>query len=142
MSDDELRAATVGFVGELCESVGPFVFAGHGGRIARLRHELMLAHEGFTGVWAAEERVAEIRRAWAEAAPVPAIFAVLLGLVVTPPAGHGEDERCEVLELLLLCVRRDPEGFAAERERWEPSALVEVDEWLADDESPASCISG
>lgn len=132
---DQLRASTIGFVGELCESVGPFVFAGYGGRIARLRHEAMLAHDGFAGVWAAEEQVAEIRRAWAEAAPVPAIFAVLLGLVVTPPAGHGEDERYEVLELLTACVRRDPDGFAAERERWGASAaLAEVDEWLADDQ--------
>jgi hypothetical protein len=126
----------MGLIGELCESVGPLVFAGYGGRIARLRHETMMADAGFAGVLAAEERVDEIRRAWAEEAPVPAIFAVLLGLAAAPPASYGEDEQYEVLQLLTLCVRRDPGGFAAERERWGASAgLVEVDEWLADDDA-------
>ena len=40
MRERTLRETTIEFLAELCEPVGPFVFAGYGGRIARLRRQL------------------------------------------------------------------------------------------------------
>ena len=58
MSDQAPRDATIHFVAELCEHVGPFTFAGHGGRIATLRHRIHQASSD-------EAQVAESRRSHA-----------------------------------------------------------------------------
>lgn len=140
MAASPLHAETITFLAELCESVGPFVFAGYGGRVARMRDEIMTAagDDVVAGAFAAEARVDEIRRAWALAAPLPAIFPVLLQLAVAPPAGHEYAEwRDEAVALLELCMRRDPDGFAAELARQGRSdalagVLAELEERLAD----------
>lgn len=114
--DGELRTATIAFLAELCESVGPWVFAGYGGRVARLRHEVEQAagDDLVAGIVAAEARVQEVMQAWADQAPVPAIFSVLLDVVLRPPGAlDPEAWRREATELLAMCAARDGAGFAA-----------------------------
>ena len=135
------------FVAELCEPVGPFTFAGYGGTVAMLRHRIHQASSAVTtGVFAAEEQVQEVMRAWVDEVPVPATIGVLLDLFAAPPpeAGHGrhlEQWRDQVTELLYLCGRRDhaalAAGLASRGEALAPLA-EELREWFAEDEAPTS----
>lgn len=118
MRERSLRDTTIAFVAELCEPVGPFVFAGFGGSVARERHRIQqeAGDDGsIRGVFAAEARVREIRRVWADAAPLPAAIDVLLDLFVAPPPEAGRDPsdwRDELTELLYLCGQRDRAALA------------------------------
>ncbi len=138
MTESELRAATRRFVAALCEPVGPWVFAGQGGHVATLRYEIARAAGGdeLGGVLAAEAAVGELRRAWAEEAPLPVMFVVLFDLLATPPDVAEGGWRDEVMELLVLCGRRDRSGLAAEMARRVQamgSAVAELEVWLAED---------
>jgi hypothetical protein len=141
MRELTLREATIELLAELCEPVGPFVFAGHGGRIARLRHRIQQeSGDGdITGVFRAEARVREIRRAWADGAPLPATIGVLLDLFIAPPPEAGRDPtawRDELTELLYLCGQRDraalAAGLNARADMLAPLA-AELGEWFAED---------
>ena len=136
----ELRAATIEFVGELCESVGPLVFAGFGGRIARLRHRVSSEWQDVVaGTFAAEARVTLVMQAWANQAPLPAIFPVLLEIVLRPIGRFSADEwRYEVTRLLVMCAGRDRAGFVAALGAYvgdsEMASVAEdVEEWLAEE---------
>lgn len=136
----ELRAATIEFVEELCESVGPLVFAGYGGRIARLRHRVSSEwQDGVAGTFAVEARVEQVMQAWADKAPLPAIFPVLLELVSRPPGRVSvEDWRYEVTRLLAMCAGRDRAGYVAALgayvgDRQMASVAEEVEDWLAEE---------
>lgn len=142
MSEQTLRDATIDFVSELCEQVGPFTFAGQGGRIAMLRHQIHQAsgENLVAGVFNADARVQEVMRAWVDSAPLPALIGVLLDLVAAPPpeAGHDlEGWQSELMDLLDLCGRRDRStldaGLAA-RVDVPASFVAELQSQLADDE--------
>jgi hypothetical protein len=136
-----LRDATIVFVAELCEQVGPFTFAGHGGRIATLRHQIHQAsgEDLVAGVLTADARVQEIMREWVDSAPLPATIDVLLDLVAAPPPEAGHDREgwhAEVMELLYLCGRRDRSTLVGElstRADLPASFVTELQAWLADD---------
>ena len=86
MHERTSRDTTIEFVAELCEPVGPFVFAGHGGRIARVRHEIQeQSGDLIEGTFRADERVREIRRAWVDGVSLPTAIDVLLDLFAAPP---------------------------------------------------------
>jgi len=141
MREQALRDPTIRFVSELCEPVGPWTFAGHGGRIAMLRHRIQQAagEDTVAGVFAAEAQVKEIMRAWADSTPLPATIGVLLDLFVAPPpeAGlHHAEWHYQLTELLYLCGRRDRGALEAELEaRAEALAplAAELREWFAED---------
>jgi hypothetical protein len=138
VTESELRAATRRFVAALCEPVGPWVFAGQGGHVATLRYEAALAAGGdaLGGVLAAEAAVGELRRAWAEEAPLPLMFVVLFDLLAPPPGEAKDRWREEVMDLLVLCGRRDRSGLAAEMARRSQvmgSVVAELELWLAED---------
>ena len=139
-----LRDQAIQFVAELCEPVGPFTFAGYGGRIARLRHEIQQASgdDLVAGAIKADARVREIMHAWADSAPLPATIAVLLDLVAAPPPAATRAPQAwqsELLELLYLCGRRDRRALASElaaRADNPGSFTAELHTWFADDDSP------
>ena len=139
-----LRDTTIEFLGELCEPVGPFVFAGFGGRIARLRQQIY-ADSGddlLAGVFRAQAQVEQIMRAWADSTPLPAMFVVLLDLFVAPPPEAGRDPaqwRSELTDLLYMCGLRDRAALAAElAARGDTVAALaeELETWFAEDEAP------
>ncbi len=146
MSKQLLRDATIQFVAELCEPVGPFTFAGYGGRIARLRHQIDQASGDnlVAGVLNAEARVREIMRTWVDSAPLPATIGVLLDLVAAPPPEAARDPegwQSELMDLLYLCGRRDPPALATElaaRADMPGAFVAELQAQLADDEPPTS----
>lgn len=139
-----LRDQAIQFVAELCEPVGPFTFAGYGGRIARLRHEIhqTSGDDLVAGVIKADARVREIMHAWVDSAPLPATIGVLLDLVAAPPpeaARAPQDWHSELMELLYLCGRRDRRALASElaaRADIPESFTAELHAWFADDDSP------
>lgn len=146
MPERTLRDTTIEFVAELCEPVGPFTFAGYGGRIAALRHQIHqdTGDDLVAGVFAAEAKVRELRRAWVESAPLPAAIDVLIELYAAPPPEAGRDStdwRDELMELLYLCGRRDlaavtaglQRGVAAHHDALAPLA-AELHAWFDDDE--------
>ncbi len=140
MRERTLRETTIEFIAELCEPVGPFVFAGYGGRIARLCHQIHQESDDIaTGVFRAYAQVEEIRRAWVDSAPLPATIGVLLDLYAAPPPEAGRDPtdwRDELTELLYLCGQRDraalASGLDARADVVAPLA-AELAEWFADD---------
>ncbi len=112
----ELRASTIELLEELCEPVGPWVFSGFGGRIARLRHETAEASgtDLLAGNFAAETCVREVMQAWADEVPLPAAFTVLLDTVLKPPRlAVAQAWRDQGIELLGMCAVRDVAGFRA-----------------------------
>lgn len=140
MRERTLQETTIEFVAELCEPVGPLVFAGYGGPIARLRHRIhQESEDDITGVLRADAQVREIRRAWVDGAPLPATIAVLLDLFAAPPPEAGRDPtdwRDELTELLYLCGQRDraalAAGLDARADMLAPLA-AELHEWFAED---------
>lgn len=146
MTERPLRDETILFVAELCEQVGPFTFAGHGGRIATLRHQIHQASgdDLVTGMLNAEARVQEIMSAWVDSAPLPATIGVLLDLAAAPPPQAGHDLEAwqdELMELLYLCGRRDRATLDAElaiRADIPGAFVAKLQAWLADDELPTS----
>lgn len=114
-----MRDEAIQFVAELCEPVGPFTFAGYGGRIAMLRHQIELASgdDIVAGILNAQARVREIMCAWVDGAPLPATIGVLLDLVAAPPPEAGRDVegwQSELMDLLYLCGRRDRSALDTE----------------------------
>lgn len=145
MHEQTLRDATIRFLADLCEPVGPFIFAGYGGPIARLRHQIHQEHadSDTRGFFAAERKVREIRRAWADDAAMPAALDVLLDLYVAPPPEAGRDLTEWLYELTLLlhlCGQRDPAALAsrlAARGEAVATLVEDLKELSAEDESPA-----
>jgi hypothetical protein len=79
---DELLA----FLDALAEPVGPWVFAGYGGEIARLRHETMqAAGDTLGGVVAAESQVEELVGDWASRLDPRSTLERLIEIAVAPP---------------------------------------------------------
>ncbi|NUO50789.1 MAG: hypothetical protein HOV80_18205 [Polyangiaceae bacterium] len=87
---DELLA----FLDALAEPVGPWVFAGYGGEIARLRHETMAADDDtFAGVFAADSRVDAMVHEWASRVDPRLTLERLVEIAVAPPSGADPSQR-------------------------------------------------
>mgnify|MGYP000564799903 CR=1 FL=1 len=93
----------------------------------------------FIAAFAAEARVEQVMQAWADQAPLPAIFPVLLELVSRPPGRVSvEDWRYEVTRLLAMCAGRDRAGYVAALGAYVGDAQMasvaeEVEDWLAEE---------
>ncbi len=107
---DELLA----FLDALAEPVGPWVFAGYGGEIARLRHETMeAAGDTFAGVFAATARVDAMVDEWASRVDPRSTLERLVDIAVAPPSKAGGQPQANawtdaLCDLLVAVARRAP----------------------------------
>lgn len=107
---DELLA----LLDALAEPVGPWVFAGYGGEIARLRHETMKAADDTSaGVFAAMSRVDAMVHEWASRVDARWTLERLVEIAVAPPAGADVQQLAdpwtdELCDLLVAIAERTP----------------------------------
>lgn len=98
----------------LAEPVGPWVFAGYGGEIARLRHETMKTDDDtFAGVLAATSRVDAMVHEWASRVDPRSTLERLVEIAVAPPSGADVQRLADpwtdaLCDLLVAVAERTP----------------------------------
>ncbi|MCA9648616.1 MAG: hypothetical protein H6712_26995 [Myxococcales bacterium] len=108
-------------VDALAEPVGPWVLAGYGGELARLRHQIVEAAPSVVrGVLDAQERIEAMLERWAADVDPSHVLDLLLEIAMTRPNGphaaespsRPDDWEQALGDLLVAVGRRDAEHGA------------------------------